>query len=170
MDGGERALRFCAAGRSSAGGYLEGVNRARRPLWSCPKCSRQFANRNQSHACGNYDLDSHFVGKHDQVRATFDKIVEVAGRNGPLTVLPEKTRIALQVRMSFAAFSPRTQWLDGHVVLARRLENPRFRKIATYSPRNHVHVFRLFGPDEVDEEVAGWLSEAYRVGQQAHLG
>jgi len=49
-------------------------------------------------------------------------------------VLPEKTRIAFQVRMSFAQVAPRARWLDGHVVLARRLEDPRFRRIETVSP------------------------------------
>lgn len=46
-----------------------------------------------------------------------------------MTVLPEKTRIALQVRMSFAAFTPRNRWLDGHVVLARELASSRFRRV-----------------------------------------
>lgn len=32
---------------------------------------------------------------------------------------PEKTRIAFQVRMSFAAVVPKTRNLDGHLVLAR---------------------------------------------------
>ena len=45
--------------------------------------------------------------------------------------------------MSFAAFVIRKNWIDGHVVLARRLENPRFRRIETFSPRNHLHAFRL---------------------------
>ena len=89
---------------------------------------------------------------------------------GPVAVLPEKTRIALQVRMSFAALMPRRHWLDGHVVLARRLETSRFRRIDTFSPRNVVHVFRLGSPDEVDDEVIGWLREAYAVGEQRHLG
>ena len=84
-------------------------------------------------------------------------------------MLPEKTRIAFQVRMSFAQVTPRTGWLDGHVVLARRLEHPRFRRIDTISPRNHVHHFRLFGAADVDEEFAAWLREAYAVGNQEHL-
>jgi hypothetical protein len=103
------------------------------------------------------------------VRATFDEVVRVARTNGPVTVLPEKTRVALQVRMSFAAFTPRRGWLDGHVVLARRLEHPRFRRVDTYSPRNHVHVFRLWTPADVDADVEAWLSEAYAVGAQRHL-
>ena len=68
-----------------------------------------------------------------------------------MTVLPEKTRIAFQVRMSIAQVTPRARWLDGHVVLARRLEHPRFRSIETISPRNHVHVFRLEHQDDIDD-------------------
>ena len=77
---------------------------------------------------------------------------------GPVIVNPEKTRIAFQVRMSFAAVMLKRQWIDGHVVLARRLESPRFRRIETISPRNHVHSFRLTSPDEIDEEFVGWLA------------
>jgi hypothetical protein len=55
------------------------------------------------------------------------------------------------------------------VVLARRLEHPRFRRVETFSPRNHLHQFRLERLEEVDEEVAAWLAEAYRVGEQRHL-
>jgi Domain of unknown function (DUF5655) len=138
-------------------------------LWRCPDCRRQFANRNQSHACGRSTLASHFVGKPRIVRAIFDKLLEVARKNGPVTVLPEKTRIAFQVRMSFAALVIRKNWVDGHVVLARRLENPRFRRIETFSPRNHLHAFRFKSVDEVDDEVAAWFGEAYRVGEQRHL-
>lgn len=103
------------------------------------------------------------------MRAIFDKLLAVAKKNGPLTILPEKTRIAFHVRMSFAAFVIRRNWVDGHVVLARRLENPRFRRIETFSPRNHLHAFRFKNVEEIDTEVAGWLAEAYRVGEQRHL-
>jgi hypothetical protein len=141
----------------------------RRSMWRCPECSRQFANRNQSHACGRYTLASHFEGKPPAVRAIFDMLLHVARKNGPITVLSEKTRIAFQVRMSFAAFVVRRNWVDGHVVLARRVENRRFRRIETFSPRNHLHAFRFESVDDVDAEVSTWLTEAYQVGQQRHL-
>ena len=86
-----------------------------------------------------------------------------------MDVLPERTRIALHVRMSFAAFLPRRRWLDGHLVLARRIDGPRFRRVDVYSPRNVLHAFRLAGPDEVDAEFAAYLAEAYLVGAQQHL-
>jgi hypothetical protein len=138
-------------------------------LWKCPDCGRGFANRNQSHACGNYTLQSHFEGKSAAVRELFEALVRVLRECGPVTVLPEKTRIAFQVRMSFAAVSIRTTFIVGHFVLARRLEHPRFRRIDTISPRNHVHQFRLESVKELDEEFAAWAHEAYQVGQQRHL-
>ena len=71
--------------------------------------------------------------------------------------------------MSFAAFALRRHWVDGHVVLARGWSTCRFRRVETFSPRNHLHEFRLERLDEVDEEVAAWLAEAYRVAEQRHL-
>jgi hypothetical protein len=32
-----------------------------------------------------------------------------------------------------------------------------------------LHAFRLASPVDVDAEFAGWLAEAYRVGEQRHL-
>jgi hypothetical protein len=140
-------------------------------LWTCPRCGRGFANRNQTHTCRPLvALDAHFDGNPPEIRAIFDAVLAVAERCGPVTVLPERTRIALAARMSFCALQPRRAWVDGHVVLARRLESPRFRRIETLGPRNHLHTFRLASLEEVDDEVAAWLAEAYEVGMQRHLG
>jgi endogenous inhibitor of DNA gyrase (YacG/DUF329 family) len=144
-------------------------NLSERPLWKCPKCNRRFANNNQSHFCGNYDLRSHFEGKPPEIRKIYEAVLKAIRRCGKVKVLPEKTRIAFQVRMSFAQLTTRSKWVDGHVVLARRFEQRRFRKIETISPRNHVHHFRLMSAAEVDAEVESWLAEAYAVGEQKHL-
>ena len=140
-----------------------------RPLWQCKKCGRYFANRNQSHACGRHSLKHHFSGKRPEIRALFDQVVAAIRALGPVRILPDKTRIAFQVRMSFAQVTPRANWLDGHVVLARRLEHPRFRQVQTISPRNHVHTFRLTTPADVDAQFRAWLAEAYAVGEQRHI-
>ena len=47
----------------------------------------------------------------------FERFRDEVLRCGPAAVLPERTRVAFQTRMSFAAVSLRTRWLDGHVVL-----------------------------------------------------
>jgi hypothetical protein len=140
-----------------------------RPLWTCPACGRTFANRKQPHACGRHRLGEHLAGRSPQVVELFERFRALVERCGPVEVLPEKTRIAFHVRMSFAVVMLRRAWLDGHVVLARRYEHPRFRRIDSISPRNHVHHFRIRSPDELDDEVAAWIAEAYLVGEQRHL-
>ena len=138
-------------------------------LWQCPQCGRAFANRNQTHACGPLDLEHHFAGRSPQVREIFDRFVAMLESFGPVTVLPEKTRIAFQVRMSFAQLTVRRHWVTGHLVLARRLEDPLFTKVESFSPRNHAHHFRLDSADDV-ERLLDFAGEAYGVGRQEHLG
>jgi hypothetical protein len=137
-------------------------------MWVCPRCGRRFANPNQSHACGPLDLAHHFEGRSDAVRAAYATFLSLLEENGPVTVLPEKTRIAFQVRMSFAQLTLRRRWVVGHLVLARRVDDPVFTKVETFSPRNHLHAFRLDGPDEV-ERLRPWTPEAYAVGRQDRL-
>jgi hypothetical protein len=121
------------------------------------------------HVCSTADA-RRALGRSEPRRVATYRAFEAAAReNGPMVVIPEKTRIAFQLRMSFAAVTLRKRWVDAHVVLARRLENARFRRIETFSTRNHLHEFRLEGPEEVDDEVARWLAEAYRVGRRDHL-
>ncbi len=142
-----------------------------RQMWACPRCGRTFASYNQAHACAPLgDLDGLFAHTDPVVRETFDRALAVARSFGPVQVLPEKTRIALHARMSFAAFMPRRRWLNGHLVLARHIDSPRFTRVDEYSPGNVVHAFRLTAPQDVDAEFAGWLAEAYQVGVQAHRG
>jgi uncharacterized protein DUF5655 len=90
-------------------------------------------------------------------------------KSGPVKVLPEKTRIAFQVRMSFIAVQVRRDYLIGHFVFARRVEHPRFVRVETFSPRNHLHAFRVDRLEDLDEEFGAWVREAYAVGEQKHL-
>ena len=71
--------------------------------------------------------------------------------------------------MSFAQLTPKRQWVDGHLVLARRVESSLFTRVETFSPRNHLHAFRLLTPADITPEPRRFLSEAYAVGDQQHL-
>ena len=139
-------------------------------LWVCPECRASFTTRNQWHSCGAFDLDPLFARSQPHVRDLFDEFVRCAEARGPLSVIPQKSRIALQVRMRFAALMPQKAALKGHLVLASRHESARFIKVESYSPRNHVHVFRLASEDEIDDELREWIAMAYEVGCQHHLG
>lgn len=89
-------------------------------------------------------------GKPHEIVANYRRFTAMVRANGPVLVVPEKTRIAFQVRMSFAVVTLHRRWLDGHVVLARRFSHPSFRWIQTISPHNHVHTFRIASEGELD--------------------
>ena len=149
---------------------MKGESRRDAPLWPCPECGRVFANRNQPHACARHELASHLRGKPAAIRALYDEFVRHTRACGPVMVLPEKTRIAFQVRMSFAAVRLTQTGLAGHLVLAQRTPHRHFVRIDTISRRNHVHHFKLERPEELDAEFDRLLREAYAVGEQRHLG
>lgn len=88
---------------------------------------------------------------------------------GPVTIIPQKTRVTFQVRMRFVSLYPRKTYLVGGFVFARRHEDQIFYKIETFSPRNHLHYFRLDSEADLDANFAGWIAEAYAVGEQKHL-
>ena len=139
-------------------------------LWRCGVCDRPFANRNQTHSCGRYTVEAFLSGKPRSAVELYDRFAELTKSCGPVLVAPAKTRVGFQARMIFAAVNKLSErGLDAHVVLARRVEHTRFRQIQEMSPRCFVHHFRIEAVEQIDEEVAGWLREAYRVGTQEQL-
>jgi hypothetical protein len=114
-------------------------------------------------------LESHFEGKPPETRRLYRAFLTAVRAHGPIRILPEKTRIAFQVRMSFAALMTRRGYLRGHLVLAERCEKPCFCKIDTISARNHVHSFELRDVSQL-QELGQYIGAAYRVGCQEHLG
>jgi hypothetical protein len=138
-------------------------------LWRCPKCKRTFANLNQSHSCGTITtLASHFRDR-EHARELFDAVAAAVKQCGPSKILPEKTRIAFHRRMSFLSVVVRKDRLLLGFVFARRIEDPRFDVIQTFSPRNHWHRLPIAEVSEIDAKVRAWIAEAYEVGEQRHL-
>lgn len=141
-----------------------------RPLWTCPKCNRQFVVTNMPHSCGQYSVEAFLENKSPNAIALYEQFSSLVHKCGPTKIAPAKTRIGFQVRMIFAAINKLTdKYLDAHVVLARRLESPRFKKIEMMTPKCYVHHFRIESVPEMDDEVESWLRESYEVGTQRHL-
>jgi hypothetical protein len=139
-------------------------------LWTCDKCGRPFANRNQTHSCGRFTVDEFLVGKSQKAVELFKKFAGVVEQFDDVIAAPAKSRVGFQVRMIFASVNRlNDDGLTAHVVLARRNEHPRFTKVESISPRNHVHHFIIRDAKEIDDEVRDWLREAHSVGKQDHL-
>lgn len=136
-------------------------------LWTCPKCGQTFVTAKVWHSCVNVPVATHFEGKPPALRETFDKLVALAEKNGPVTLRPVKTRIALQANTRFASVTVRKNDLHCHVVLNRGNARPPVRKVDKLN-NNYAHVFILTAPADADSRVAGLLKEAYAVDRKRH--
>jgi hypothetical protein len=113
-------------------------------------------------------LEDFFAGS--ALWPVFDAYVAAMRENGPVTVNATKSRVSCQARMRFAGIDrPRRDHLVANFVLTRPIRSERLVRVEHVPPYYYVHRLRLFRADDVDEEVAAWLAEAYRVGEQAHV-
>ncbi len=138
------------------------------PLWQCPLCGARFVTRNMSHSCGRYRLADLFRGKPRAVRTAYDRLRVLIQACGPVEIIPQKTRIVFTTRMRFAAVMPRSAWLEGHLNLARRVDDPRFFKIVQYGPATYTHSYRARDAAFFDASFAALVEESYIRGCQAH--
>jgi hypothetical protein len=141
---------------------------AETPLWRCPTCGQTFVARNMPHSCQVVGLDAHFAAAPG-LRSVFDALLAAARESGPVTVNATKSRVSFQVRMRFAGIEkPRREHLVATFVLTRRVESERLR-VEAIPPYYYVHRVVLRAVSDVDDELRGWLAEAYQVGEQRHL-
>jgi hypothetical protein len=96
----------------------------------------------------------------------FNRFVELVRRCGPFEFAPAKTRVAFMVRVRFAWVSRVSErGMTTVVELPRRLNNPRIGRIEHPTLRWYVHYFRVTSPEELDDEVQGWLKESYKASK-----
>jgi hypothetical protein len=142
------------------------------PLWTCPRCGHAFVTANVWHSCSRYTVDDLFTSSTPGAREAFDRFVELVGRCGPVTVIAQKTRIVLMVRVRFAGATVLRDRVRLNLALTRRLDVPWVDRIESYGPRWNAHRFEARSAAEVDAiaELPTLLCESYRdLGEQRSL-
>ena len=139
-----------------------------RPPWTCPRCGHGFVTANTWHSCTNLTLDEVFARSTPNVRACFDRWAAMAGSCGPLTVIPQKTRIVFMDRVRFAGARVLSDRLRVTFSLTRAVDRAPFR-ITRYGPRWVAHTFDVRDPGELDDpDLKALVCEGYRdLGQGA---
>ena len=121
------------------------------------------------HSCGKFSLGELFSRSEAQVRKVFNEYARLVCACGKVHMIPQKTRVVFQARMRFAGATPRKSHLICHFILSRKIDNERFQKIETITPRCHAHYLRVEDEADLDHEFAKWLKEAYVRGRQEYL-
>src|SRR5688572_28804211 len=67
-------------------------------MWTCPICSQQFVNTNQSHSCKDKTLQDFLNGKSAHTLELFRYFIEQYKLIGDISVHPTKSMIAIAAK------------------------------------------------------------------------
>jgi hypothetical protein len=119
---------------------------------------------------GEWTVEDHLRGKPPGSVALYHSFVRMVEACGPVTYAVAKTTITFKgSRRGFAGARPTEQGLAVYLDLQRPVEDPRITRAVPYTKRLFTHHLRITAPEQLDDELAGWVREAYAVGQGAHL-
>ena len=139
---------------------------AKRPLWTCPACGKRFVTRNTWHSCVRVSVRDHLKGRPRHVVELYRALGRIVRSFGPgVRNVSSKTRTGWMVRARFAGVEFRRDHLLLSFWLKREIRSPRLRA-AYYGRSDWVYSLPVRSPGDLDEELRGWLHEAYLVGRQ----
>jgi hypothetical protein len=130
--------------------------------WVCPRCERRFARVKQSHECAPaMSLEEYFSTGPERERPIFEAVMRHLDAVGTVHVEPVSVGIFLKRSRSFAQLRPMTKWVALSFSLPRPVQHPTItKKVQQYRGRYH-HVANLRSADDLDDQLRGWLTEAY---------
>ena len=116
-------------------------------------------------------LEEHFSTGPPHERPVCEAVLSFLETLGPLHVEPVSVGIFLKRSSTFAQLRPMTKWVALSFVLPRKLDHGRLARKVYSGGGLHHHVVNLRTPDDVDDEIRGWLAEAYAASEpQARKG
>ena len=136
-------------------------------LWTCPECKRSFGKVNQGHACQpGLSVEEYFSTGPPWERPIFEAVRAHLESVGPIHVEPVQVGVFFKTSRTIIELRPKTKWVACSFSLGRKLTSDRIsRKVIQWSAGRFYHVVNLRSPDEVDDELKGWLTECYEMHQ-----
>jgi hypothetical protein len=105
-----------------------------------------------------------FAGGNPAVQATYERLLEALREIGPFREEPKKTSIHLVRTTGFAGVHPRKHWLILNLRTAQPIQSARIAKFEQVSKNRYHNEVKLERPEHVDDEILGWLRDAYALG------
>ncbi len=132
-------------------------------MWTCPECGRDFGARGQGHDCRpGLTIDEYAADALACFRPIYDRVeTRLTSLEGDLIIDPIDKMVLFKHGGTFATLTSMTKWVAVGFSLRRKLTSGRVsRKVQDYGSKYH-HVVNLTDPDQVDDELLGWLEEAF---------
>ena len=112
-----------------------------------------------------YSVKDHFVHKDPSVSALYDQLLSVLQAFGPVTEDSKKTSIHLNRKSALAGVETRKDGLMLNIKSDHPIQSPRIEKRNSYQQNGFHHKVRISSPKDLDEELKGWLEEAYLLSE-----
>lgn len=117
---------------------------------------------------GSTQSPADFFARHPSGLTLYHAIEEILATIGTVEVRTSKSQVAFRRKRGFAYLWMPGMYLSGPdaevvltIALGRRDESPRFKEVSHPSRLHWMHHLELHDPDDIDDEVARWLHEAY---------
>lgn len=101
-------------------------------------------------------------------REVYDAVAALVDPFGPVTVRVTRSQAAFRRRVGFCWVWPPGRYLAHpaaevvvSVALPRQDASGRWKQVVAVTGRRWMHHLEVRGLDDLDDEVAGWLAEAY---------
>ena len=101
-----------------------------------------------------------YAGRPASVRAIHDRLWGIVEGLGEVEVAPKKGYVSLRRRTQFAMLKPAAKHVDLGLILPGEPVTERLESAATFNAL-FTHRVRVRSEAEVDDQLAGWIHEAY---------
>jgi Domain of unknown function (DUF5655) len=144
------------------GGHLFAMRQTRGvSRWVCPRCDREFGVVNQAHTCVPGISVDELLSRHPAwVGDVYRALVDHLRTLGPIHEDAVDVGVFLKSDRSIAEFRPQVRAVKLWIVLPVAVDDARLTRVAGGGTRIIYHA-KLGGPDDVDEQLCGWLGLAY---------
>jgi hypothetical protein len=112
--------------------------------------------------------DQFFFGRPQSQKLFAAVACEIEKTIGQATTRVTKSQIAFRRRHTFATVWMPAQYLRGQsaplvltIFLRHRNRSPRWKKVVQPAPGRFTHHLELYDTADIDEEVTGWLRQAW---------
>lgn len=111
-------------------------------------------------------IDEYFATGPPHERPVYDAVMAGLADVGPIHVEPVSVGIFLKRSRTFAELRPMTRWVAVSFSLERTLTSARISRKVYDAGRTKYHVVNVRTPDEVDDQLLEWLTEAYAISPE----
>lgn len=130
--------------------------------WTCPDCGRVFGKVRQGHECAPaLTIEEYFETGPPHERPVYEAVQAHLDTLDDVYTEPVSVGIFFKRSRTFAQLRPMQKWVALGFILPNRLDHPRLARKVVGEGSRYYHVVNLRTPDEVDDTIRDWLTEAY---------